>query len=48
MAFFCCSNDIDCSGNVYFVLQLLCLLIIYFVFLLITVYWRERGESEDT
>ena len=48
MAFFCCSNDVDCSGSVYFVLPLLYMLIIYFVFELTDVCWRERGENEDS
>ena len=51
MVIICCSkDDVDCSGNVYFVLPLLCLLTICFVFLLTftAVCWRERGESEDS
>ena len=43
VAFFCCSYDVDCSGNIYFVLPLLYLLIIYFLFLL-TAVRGERGE----
>ena len=49
MAIFCCSSDdVDCSGNVYFVLTLLYLLIIYFVLLLTAVCWKEMGGGEDS
>ena len=31
MVFFCCSNDVDCSGNIYLILPLLYLLIMFFL-----------------